>query len=75
VWLPSTTAFQRDATDEELDVAEVGIRSALESVDTLGKKKYGKDYKGDPRYRIERIYIKYLSQSGSWDSARRRGKD
>jgi len=63
-------AFQRDATDEELDVAEVGIRSALESVDTLGKKKYGKDYKGDPRYRIERIYIKYLSQSGSWDSAR-----
>lgn len=63
-------AFQRDATDEELDVAEVGIRSALESVDTLGKTKYGKDYKGDPSYRLERIYIKYLSQSGSWDSAR-----
>ena len=63
-------AFQRDATDEELDVAEVGIRGALESVDTLGKKKYGKDYKGDPSYRLERIYIKYLSQSGSWDSAR-----
>ena len=63
-------AFQRDATDEELDVAEVGIRSALESVDTLGKKKYGKDYKGDPSYRLERIYIEYLSQSGSWNSAR-----
>lgn len=63
-------AFQRDATDEELDVAEVGIRSALESVDTLGKKKYGKDYKGDPSYRLERIYIKYLSQSGSWENAR-----
>lgn len=63
-------AFQSDATDEELDVAEVGIRSALESVDTLGRKKYGSEYKGDPRYRLERIYIKYLSQSGSWDSAR-----
>lgn len=63
-------AFQKDATDEELDVAEVGIRSALESVDRLGKKKYGKDYKGDPSYRLERIYIKYLSQSGSWDGAR-----
>jgi len=63
-------AFQKDATDEELDVAEVGIRSALESVDTLGKKKYGKDYQGDPSYRLERIYIKYLSQRASWDSAR-----
>ncbi|KAI9813248.1 MAG: Splicing factor [Pycnora praestabilis] len=63
-------AFDTDATDEELDVAEVGIRSALESVRTLGEKKYGKEYKGDPHYRIERIYIKYLSQSGMWDSAR-----
>lgn len=63
-------AFHEGATDEELDVAEVGIRSALESVKQLGEKLYGKEYKGDPLYRLEMIYVQYLSQSGVWDSAR-----
>ncbi|KAJ5574061.1 uncharacterized protein N7459_008488 [Penicillium hispanicum] len=63
-------AFQQDSTDEDLDVAEVGIRSAIESVQELGEKKYGRYYKGDPLFRLERIYIRYLSESGSWDSAR-----
>ncbi|KAI9805669.1 MAG: Splicing factor [Piccolia ochrophora] len=64
-------AFHEKATDEEADVAEVGIRSALESLKELGEKKYGKEYKGDPTYRLERIYIQYLSRSGLWDRARR----
>ena len=63
-------AFMPDATDEDLDVAEVGIRSAIEDVQDLGEKKYGKAYQGDPIFRLERIYIRYLSESGSWDSAR-----
>ncbi|KAL2852209.1 hypothetical protein BJX68DRAFT_61914 [Aspergillus pseudodeflectus] len=63
-------AFLSDATDEDLDVAEVGIRSAIESVQELGEKKYGRSYEGDPLFRLERIYIRYLSESGSWDSAR-----
>lgn len=63
-------AFRKDSTDEELDVAEVGIRSAIEDMEELGRKKYGEEYRGDPLYRLERIYIKYFSQSGSWDSAR-----
>ena len=63
-------AFHLDATDEDLDVAEVGIRSAIEDMETLGKGKHGKDYKGDPEYRLERIYIKYLTQSRNIDGAR-----
>ncbi|PYI08780.1 pre-mRNA splicing factor [Aspergillus sclerotiicarbonarius CBS 121057] len=63
-------AFLSDSTDEDIDVAEVGIRSAIESVQELGEKKYGRNYQGDPLFRLERIYIRYLSESGSWDSAR-----
>ena len=63
-------AFQQDSTDEELDVAEVGIRSAIEDMETLGRQKYDKDYMGDPQYRLERIYVKYLSQSRNWQAAR-----
>ena len=63
-------AFDSDSTDEDLDVAEVGIRSAIEDMETLGRQKYGEDYKGDPRYRLERIYIKYLGQALNWQGAR-----
>ena len=63
-------AFQPESTDEDLDVAEVGIRSAIEDMETLGRQKYNKEYKGDPQYRLERIYIKYLSQSSNWQGAR-----
>jgi hypothetical protein len=63
-------AFFSDSTDEDLDVAEVGIRSAIESVQELGEKKYGPAYQGDPLFRLERIYIRFSSESGSWDTAR-----
>ena len=64
-------AFLQDSTDEEMDVAEVGIRSAIEDMETTGRQKYGKEYQGDPEYRLEKIYIKYLTQSRNWDSARK----
>lgn len=63
-------AFHDDSTDEDMDVAEVGIRSAIEDMETLGREKYGKNYQGDPEYRLQRIYIKYLSQCCNWQGAR-----
>lgn len=63
-------AFHNDSTDEDIDVAEVGIRSSIENMETLGQAKYGKDYQGDPEYRLQRIYIKYLSQCQNWQGAR-----
>ena len=63
-------AFQEGASDEDADVAEVGIRSAIEDMETAGRAKYGNSYPGDPQYRLEQIYIKYLTQGRHWDAAR-----
>ena len=63
-------AFHPDSTDEDMDVAEVGIRSAIEDMDNLGRTKYGPEYQGDPEYRLEKIYIRYLTQSRNWEGAR-----
>ncbi|KAF3479998.1 U4/U6 snRNA-associated-splicing factor PRP24 [Arthroderma uncinatum] len=67
-------ALQPDSTDEDLDVAEVGIRSAIESVQELGDKN-NKAAPNDPLFHLERIYIRYLSARGSWDSAREEFKN
>ena len=59
------------ATDEDIDVAEMGLPTALESVQDWGQRVYGKkDYKGDPQFRIERILIQHLTQKGSLEEAR-----
>lgn len=63
-------AFHQDSTDEDMDVAEVGIRSAIEDMDNMGRTKYGTEYQGDPQYRLEKIYIRYLTQSRNWEGAR-----
>lgn len=44
-------AFLPDSTDEDLDVAEVGIRSAVEDMQNLGRMKYGKEYQGGRCFR------------------------
>ncbi|KAI9716965.1 MAG: Splicing factor [Chrysothrix sp. TS-e1954] len=64
-------AFGPNAREDDQDVAHVGIRSALEDVKEIGERKYGKDFKGDPLYRVERIYFKFLTQIGSNDEARK----
>ncbi|KAF2458462.1 hypothetical protein BDY21DRAFT_204265 [Lineolata rhizophorae] len=64
-------ALEEGAEEDDLDIAEVGIRSALEHVRALGEKRYGKDYTGDPQYRLERIHIKFFMQSGKPEEARR----
>jgi len=63
-------AFHQGSTDEDADVAEMGIRSAIEDMEKLGKEKYGKDYQGDLQYRLEKIYNKHLSQAGDFKRAR-----
>ena len=63
-------AFHPDSTDEDMDVAEVGIRSAIEDMDNMGRTKYGAEYQGDPEYRLEKIYIRYLTQCRNWEGAR-----
>jgi RNA recognition motif-containing protein len=63
-------AFRAESNDEDLDVAEMGIRSSIENMQELANNKYGEGSNPDPLFRLQRIYIKYLSESGSWDSAR-----
>lgn len=58
------------ATEDDADIAEVGIRSALELAHEMGLKKYGKDWSGDPKYRLERIHIKFWTQRGNMEEAR-----
>lgn len=63
-------AFGSKAGEDERDVAEMGIRSVMENVKDIGVRKYGKDFKGDPAFRAERMYVKFLSQSNRDDEAR-----
>jgi len=64
-------AFMADSGEDERDVAEVGILSAIENVEKIGEKKYGKDFKGDPLFRVEKIYFKFLAQTGNLVKARK----
>ncbi|PHH71726.1 hypothetical protein CDD82_6353 [Ophiocordyceps australis] len=65
------TALEATAADEAVDVADVGLRAALEDVAVVGKRLYGKEFKGDPKFRLERIYIQYLTEKkGAVDEAR-----
>ena len=62
-------AFRAGASDEELDVAEMGIRSSIENVLQFASK-LGLSPGADSQFRLERIYIKLLTDSQSWDSAK-----
>ncbi|KAF4465642.1 PRP24-pre-mRNA splicing factor [Fusarium albosuccineum] len=65
------TAMDATATDEAVDVADVGLGAALEDVSVVGQRLYGKDFQGDPKFRLERIYIQYLTEKkGAVDEAR-----
>lgn len=58
------------ATDDDIDVAEMGLPTALEDVQEWGKRRHGKEWKGDPLFRIERIFIQHLTQKGAILEAR-----
>ncbi|KAF6823821.1 pre-mRNA splicing factor [Colletotrichum plurivorum] len=54
-------AMDLNATDEDVDIADMGLRAALEFVDQA-RHRYGDSYRGDPNFRLERIYIQYLTE-------------
>ncbi|KAJ2982754.1 hypothetical protein NQ176_g1177 [Zarea fungicola] len=54
------TAMGADGDDAEL--ADVAIKSCLEDIRATGKKLYGKEFKGDPKLRVERIYVQFLAE-------------
>lgn len=56
------TAMNPTATEEAVDLAEVGLPSALEDVKHWGKRKYGDGYRGDPTFRLEKILIQFLTE-------------
>ncbi|KAH7148957.1 hypothetical protein EDB81DRAFT_842295 [Dactylonectria macrodidyma] len=65
------TAMDVTATDESVDLADVGLSAALEDVTVIGRRLYGKEFQGDPKFRLERIYIQYLTEKkGAVDEAR-----
>jgi RNA recognition motif-containing protein len=58
------------APEEDVDLADMGLPTALEDVRTWGQKLHGKMYEGDPQFRIERIMIQYSTHKGLIDEAR-----
>lgn len=63
-------AFAPDNTDDEIDMADMGITGTLEDATVAGKKIYGGDYKGDPLFRLEKIRVKFLSEARRYQDAR-----
>lgn len=59
-----------DVAEEDIDVAEMGLPSALESIQEWGQRRHGAQWKGDPLFRIERIFIQYLTHRGAYEEAR-----
>jgi RNA recognition motif-containing protein len=65
-------AMDPNANEEAVDLAEIGLPSALEDVQHWGKRRYGDAYQGDPNYRLEKIYIQFLTEKkDAVDEARR----
>ncbi|KAL2418226.1 putative RNA-binding protein [Exophiala dermatitidis] len=58
-----------DAVEEDADVAEMGIRSSIETVHSLASKlELGADF--DPSFRLQRKYVEYLKFQRRFDNAR-----
>lgn len=63
-------ARRPDRDEDDADIAEIGIRTSIENISNLGAKS-GVGEAPDPSFRLQRIYINFLSESGRWDFARR----
>lgn len=55
--------------EDDIDIAEMGIRASMESVSSLGAK-LGLGDTSDSTFRLQQIYINFLSDLGRWDNAR-----
>ncbi|KAK5075583.1 Splicing factor [Lithohypha guttulata] len=67
-------AFKPDHDEDDQDIAEIGIKASMENIGSLGVK-IGLGDRPDPSFRLQRIYINYLSECGKWDNARREFDD
>ena len=64
-------AVQADSTDEDADVAEMGIRSSIENLHEVAAGNLDEQSSVvDPTFRLERIYINFLTENGNRDTAR-----
>ena len=63
---------RHDATEEDADVAEMGIRTSIEAVQTLASKG---EANVDSSFRLQRKYIEYLKGQGRFDNARKQFDD
>lgn len=63
-------AFRSSGAEDDLDTAEMGIGMALEDVQQAGVKIYGKDFAGDPLFRLEQIQIKFYTEARRFKEAR-----
>lgn len=57
------------STEEDSDVAEMGIRSSIEAVHSLASK-LGLSSDFDPSFRLQRKYVEYLKSQQRFDNAR-----
>ncbi|KAG6038084.1 hypothetical protein E4U41_004571 [Claviceps citrina] len=62
-YLRRTTVKEDDGI--ALSAVEGGIKASMASVMQAGKRLYGKSFLGDPKYRLERIYIQFLTETKS----------
>ncbi|KZZ94339.1 Nucleotide-binding, alpha-beta plait [Moelleriella libera RCEF 2490] len=48
--------------DVDDDAVTSGLKAAIAEVMATGKKLYGREFRGDPKYRLERILVQYLTE-------------
>jgi len=68
-------AFEPKASEDEADVAEMAIAEVLGDIRVQGNRAYGNDFQGDPLWRVEKIWIKFLTQAERFDEARTQWKE
>ncbi|OAR02588.1 hypothetical protein LLEC1_00326 [Akanthomyces lecanii] len=56
------SAMRASGRDEIVEMADVAIKACIEDVRAKGKKSCGKDFQGDPKLRLERIYVQFLTE-------------
>lgn len=69
-------AFEPGASDDAVDIADLGITAALDYIKDMGPNGPGAQASPaqqfvDPHYRLERIYIKFLTQRGDVAACRK----
>ncbi|KAJ6782659.1 hypothetical protein PWT90_00212 [Aphanocladium album] len=56
------TAMSATDGDEVAEMADAAIKSCIDDVKARGKALHGKDFQGDPKLRLERIYMQFLAE-------------